>query len=112
MDLETEEEKFLEDLLEHVAGTSDNARRSLVNASVPLNAGFQETFPETFGPYSKEEEEIMGQLVDKNILKIKVRDREIHQSLEGNDRSKRKELTKSIGVQEDVIDELIDELGG
>lgn len=111
MDFEPEEKQFLEDLLGHVAGTSENIRKTLVNSSIPLKGSFQERYPEDFGPYSREEDEIIEQLVDKEIVKIKVRDREIHQSLSKNDRSKRKELAGSIGVEEDMIDELMEQLG-
>jgi hypothetical protein len=111
MDLEKEQQKFLEDLIEYVCRTSKEPRRTLENAHVPINGSFQKKYPETFRKYSKDEERIIDRLADREILKIKVHDREIHQSLDENKRSKRKELSRTLGVREDVIDELLEEIG-
>lgn len=110
MRLDSEEEKFLRDLINYTISTSEDWRKTLTEAAIPLNGRFEETYPESFGPYSRDEEEIIQDLFDRNILKIKVQGREVHQSLEENSKSKKKDVTRGLGIEEEKLDELVEEL--
>ena len=76
---------------------------------MPLNRSLEQTYSE-FRPYQKDDEQIIQGLVDKEIVKIKIKETEIHQSLDENERSKRKELMKAVGLKEDKMDELAEQL--
>lgn len=110
MNLETEERKFLEDLIGHAKTNSDNWRKTLGESNIPLKRSLEQKYPESFGPYQKDEEQIIQSLFDKDIVEIKIKEREIHQSLDENSKSKSKDLLKGIGIMESKINEIIKEL--
>lgn len=109
MNLENDEERFLKDLISHAKKGQDKWRETLEEAEIPINRSLKETHTE-FGPYQRDEDEIIKNFFDRDIIKIKVKEREIHQSLEENRKSKKKDLLKGIGLNEEKIDEILQEL--
>lgn len=109
MNLTDNQRKFLEDLISHTKNTSEDWRKTLKELRISTYGGFRNVYPEHFGPYNEEEPEIIEGLIDREILKVKAKTREEHRSKEG----KRERVTKthkSIGIPEDKLDELIEEL--
>ena len=109
MKLTEDEEKFLEDLINHTKNTSEDWRKTLEEFRISTYGGFRNVYPQHFGPYNEEEPEIIQGLIDREILKVKAKTREEHRSKEG----KRERVTKthkSIGIPEDKLDELTEEL--
>lgn len=111
MELDSEEQKFLRDLINHVSSTSEDWREKLEGANIPFNRKFQETYSEKFGPYQREEEEIVQSLFNRDILKIKVYEQEVHQSLDENNLSKKKEVQRGLGIEKEKIDEILEKIG-
>ena len=109
MELDTEEKKFLKNLIEHAKKGPNSCRKTLKEANIPLNRSLEQTHSE-FGPYQEDEEQIIQSLFDKDILKIKIKEREIHQSMDKNEKSKSKDLLKGIGLNENRVDEIIETL--
>lgn len=109
MKLTEDEEKFLKDLISHAKKTSDDWRQTLEEFRISTYGGFRKVYPEYFGPYTEDEAEIIESLIDKELLKVKAKTREEHRFNEG----KRERVTKthkSIGIPENKLDDLIEEL--
>ena len=109
-ELGKQEEKFLKDLIRHAKNTSDDWRKTLNQANIPINTSLEQTYPKRFGPYKEDEKQIIEGLFDRNILKIKLKEKEIHQSLKENKRSKKKDLSKGLGIENEKIYQIIEEL--
>jgi hypothetical protein len=49
-----QEVKFLKDLIRHAKNTSDDWRKTLNQANIPINSSLEQTYPKRFGPYKED----------------------------------------------------------
>ena len=109
MKLTEDEEKFLEDLINHTKNTSEDWRKTLEELRISTYGGFRNVYPQHFGPYNEEEPEIIEGLIDREILKVKAKTREEHRSKEGK-RERASRTHKSIGILQEKLEKILDSL--